>query len=148
MSCVINNYSHVPRTEIGSVLIIGLGPLGGIHAIAAAEMGVPLVVGVDPSASEIAGVLGIEEKDVLLVMDAVRSEFFGLQHAAPDAQVQVVDEDADLAPCFHGMCLSLQLGTPEQDRADSARAPRVSNQFIMRGGTIKRRREEISGLAS
>lgn len=50
MSCVINNYSHVSRKELDSVLILGLGPLGGLHAIAARAMGVRCVVGADPSA--------------------------------------------------------------------------------------------------
>jgi L-iditol 2-dehydrogenase len=49
MSCAINNLSRVPEGALGSVVIIGLGPLGVLHAIAARARGARCIVGVDPS---------------------------------------------------------------------------------------------------
>ena len=37
MSCAINNISRVPQNELDSVLIIGLGPLGMLHALCLKE---------------------------------------------------------------------------------------------------------------
>ncbi len=40
MSCAINNISRFPQEELESVLIIGLGPLGILHAVTLRERGV------------------------------------------------------------------------------------------------------------
>lgn len=40
MSCAINNISRVPQNELDSVLIIGLGPLGMLHALCLKEKGI------------------------------------------------------------------------------------------------------------
>lgn len=40
MSCAINDLTRVPREEVNSAIIIGLGPLGMLHAVAAREMGI------------------------------------------------------------------------------------------------------------
>jgi len=44
MSCVLNGISQVPVESIGSALVIGLGALGMLHAIALREFGVGNVV--------------------------------------------------------------------------------------------------------
>jgi len=44
MSCVLNSISQIPVDKIGSVLIIGLGALGLLHAIALREFGVANIV--------------------------------------------------------------------------------------------------------
>jgi len=47
LSCAINDYSHVPMDTVESILIVGLGPLGMLHALAAMTMGVANVCGVE-----------------------------------------------------------------------------------------------------
>lgn len=47
ISCVINNLSHVPTGEIRSALILGLGPLGLLHAICLAHQNAEKIVCVD-----------------------------------------------------------------------------------------------------
>ena len=47
MSCAMNDISRVPDEELGSVLIIGLGPLGMLHAVCVREKGVENIVCVE-----------------------------------------------------------------------------------------------------
>jgi L-iditol 2-dehydrogenase len=44
LSCVVNGLSRVPWAEIRSVLVLGLGPLGFLHALAARAKGAERVV--------------------------------------------------------------------------------------------------------
>lgn len=49
LSCVINGLSKVPAEARRTVLILGLGPLGALHALAARAFGARRIVGADPS---------------------------------------------------------------------------------------------------
>ncbi len=44
LSCAMNNISRVPDEALGSVLVIGLGPLGMLHAVSLREKGVKNIV--------------------------------------------------------------------------------------------------------
>lgn len=44
LSCAMNDISRVPEEELNSVLIIGLGPLGMLHAVCLREKGVKNIV--------------------------------------------------------------------------------------------------------
>ena len=46
VSCVMNNLSQLPGHGVRTMLIIGLGPLGVLHALAARARGVEVIVGV------------------------------------------------------------------------------------------------------
>lgn len=63
LSCAINDLSRPPREEINSVVIIGLGPLGILHAVAAREMGIENICCVEfpGKRMEIAKQLGFEK---------------------------------------------------------------------------------------
>ena len=45
LSCAVNNLSQLPIDEIESAVVIGLGPLGILHAITLRQMGVKTVIG-------------------------------------------------------------------------------------------------------
>lgn len=47
MSCAINDISRVPEEELENVLILGLGPLGMLHAVCVREKGVKNIVCVE-----------------------------------------------------------------------------------------------------
>ncbi|MDO5553346.1 MAG: alcohol dehydrogenase catalytic domain-containing protein [Planctomycetia bacterium] len=47
MSCVINNVTRPPRDEVHTALVLGLGPLGFLHAICLRERGVESIVCVE-----------------------------------------------------------------------------------------------------
>jgi L-iditol 2-dehydrogenase len=47
LSCVVNGLSRMPREEMKKVLVLGMGPLGFLHAITARSMGAEKVVCVD-----------------------------------------------------------------------------------------------------
>jgi L-iditol 2-dehydrogenase len=47
LSCVVNGFSRLPMAEIKSVLVLGLGPLGFLHAAVARAKGVEKVVCVE-----------------------------------------------------------------------------------------------------
>ena len=47
MSCAMNDISRVPEGELESVLIIGLGPLGLLHAVCVREKGIKNIVCVE-----------------------------------------------------------------------------------------------------
>jgi L-iditol 2-dehydrogenase len=63
LSCVVNGLSRVPMAEIENVLVLGLGPLGFLHAIAARAKGAKKVVCVEfPGArADLARSLGLGE---------------------------------------------------------------------------------------
>lgn len=47
MSCAMNDISRVPEEELGNVLILGLGPLGMLHAVCVREKGAKNIVCVE-----------------------------------------------------------------------------------------------------
>lgn len=47
MSCTMNDISHVPKNELNSAIIFGLGPLGMLHAVCLREEGVKNIVCVE-----------------------------------------------------------------------------------------------------
>lgn len=61
LSCVMNDLSRPPRDQVQSVLIVGLGPLGMLHAAAAKAMGIANVCGVQRPGprSEMARAMGV-----------------------------------------------------------------------------------------
>lgn len=62
MSCAMNDCTRPPREEIENVVIIGLGPLGMLHAVCVREMGIKDIVCVEflPKRMEMARQMGFK----------------------------------------------------------------------------------------
>lgn len=76
MSCVINNVTRVPANEVESVLLLGLGPLGLLHAVCLKQWGVQQIVCVEyPGLRfEIARQMGL----IVLSPDEIDSKYLEL----------------------------------------------------------------------
>ena len=77
LSCVVNGFSRLPMTEIKNVLVLGLGPLGFLHAAVARAKGAEKVVCVEfPGArTDLARSLGLGE---VLAPEQIDGAYLGL----------------------------------------------------------------------
>jgi len=79
LSCVVNGLSRMPREEMKQVLVLGMGPLGFLHAITARIMGAEKVVCVDfpGRRTELAKSMGFSDTIAPDELDAKYAELSG-----------------------------------------------------------------------
>jgi len=97
MSCVLNSLSRVPVEQIGSAVIIGLGALGMLHAIALREFGAKNIVCCDfpGKKKDLTGMLGFKtvvpeqlDKCYLELSDGLGFELVAITAPSNDVQAK------------------------------------------------------------
>jgi threonine dehydrogenase-like Zn-dependent dehydrogenase len=141
-------YAQVPT--VGTLAVLGLGPVGQFAVRIAGHLGVSRIIGVDlvPERLELAGKYGAETLDLREVPDVADALIDMTAGRGPDSIVEAVGMEAHGSPvgkAAHAAVglLPSALARPVVDRAavDRLAAMRAALKAVRRGGTVS-----ISGV--